>query len=124
VARRRLILVNVQMGWSGMFDTMMTRHPILALPLAVLFLTLMPISQRVTAQTQSVSEVWKVPLRQQLLDERNCELKSFLFIRSFRLAGDKVLEGRVACYDGREFDFTRPRPHAKFKLRLCLPTAC
>ena len=44
--------------------------------------------------------------------------------RTFELAGDTVIEGRVRCLDGREFDFTRPKPHLKFELRLCQPAVC
>ena len=82
------------------------------------------IAHNATAQSQSAEEVWKVALSQQLRDERKCELKDFLTVRRFKFAGDDVLEGRISCFDGREFDFTRPQPHAKFKLRLCMPTAC
>lgn len=95
-----------------------------ALVLAAGLATMMPAVDPVRAQDDAKRELWKVTLRQQLRDERKCELKAFLAVRQFKLAGDDVLEGRISCYDGREFDFTRPQPHSKFTIRLCLPTAC
>jgi hypothetical protein len=68
--------------------------------------------------------VWEITLQQQLLGERRCQLASVLYTRDFKEAGHRVLEGRVRCHDGREFDFTRPQPHAPFSIRLCQPAAC
>ena len=31
---------------------------------------------------------------------------------------------RWRCADGREFDFSRPRPHQKFEIHLCQPAVC
>jgi|GEM_PF-4727371 len=68
--------------------------------------------------------LWQLALQQQLRSERDCELLSILHVRQYELAGSHVLEGRVACVDRREFDFSRPQLHSKFKIQLCLPTAC
>jgi len=117
-----LTLIKVPAHRNGTL-AVMTKNSI-AVALAAGLTALMPAVDRARAQTDAKREVWKVTLGQQLRDERKCELKAFLAVRRFRLAGDDVLEGRISCYDGREFDFTRPQPHSKFTIRLCLPTAC
>jgi hypothetical protein len=69
-------------------------------------------------------ESWLPVLRQVLAADRKCDLASVLWAREVPVGGAVALEGRVRCYDGREFDFSRPRPHMKFEVRLCLPTVC
>lgn len=76
------------------------------------------------AVAETESPVWRITLGQQLLGERRCKLDKILYVRRRGVSGEAVLEGRARCGDGREFDFTRPYQHGKFKLRLCLPTVC
>lgn len=67
---------------------------------------------------------WLAVLRLQLRDNNHCQIDKVLFSRQIPLGADVGLEGRVACVDGREYDFSRQRPHEKFDIRLCQPTVC
>ncbi|PPD27247.1 MAG: hypothetical protein CTY20_13100 [Hyphomicrobium sp.] len=67
---------------------------------------------------------WTPILRQSLVSEKNCALTEILYFRELKLGDDLALEGRVRCVDGREFEFTRPRPHVKFSFALCQPAVC
>lgn len=67
---------------------------------------------------------WQLILAQQLQGERQCKLDHIVAVRQFELAGDAVVEGRVRCADGREFDFSRAKMHLKFEIRLCQPAIC
>ncbi len=67
---------------------------------------------------------WQTVLQQMLVSEKKCQFRELLWVREVPLAGYTGLEGRVRCVDGREFDFTRPRPHMKFEIQLCQPTVC
>ena len=69
-------------------------------------------------------EGWLPVLKQVLAAERKCDLGELLWARDVPVGGSVALEGRVRCLDGREFDFSRPRPHMRFEVRLCLPTVC
>lgn len=67
---------------------------------------------------------WTPILRQSLATEKNCSLTEILYFRELKLGDDLALEGRLRCVDGREFEFTRPRPHVKFSFALCQPAVC
>lgn len=67
---------------------------------------------------------WQSVLALQLKDEYRCDLEKVLFDRDVEAGGQVAKEGRARCIDGREFDFSRPSAHEKFKIRLCLPTVC
>jgi len=69
-------------------------------------------------------DAWQTVLRQVLASEKKCQMSEILWVREVPLAGYTGLEGRARCHDGREFDFTRPRPHMKFQVQLCQPTVC
>jgi hypothetical protein len=68
--------------------------------------------------------VTRALLTQQLKQERGCQLDRFISWRAFGLAGHAILEGRIACVDGRQFDVTRSAQHRRFEIRLCLPAYC
>jgi len=67
---------------------------------------------------------WMPLLRQVLAAEKRCDLEHVVWVRELPVADTVALDGRVRCYDGREFDFSRPRPHLKFEVRLCQPAVC
>ncbi|MGE8943519.1 hypothetical protein ACO2I3_16555 [Leptospira interrogans] len=77
-----------------------------------------------TAQVAAEKEVWQTVLRQVLASEKKCELREIQWVREVPVGGHIGLEGRIRCIDGREFDFTRARPHMKFEVQLCQPTVC
>lgn len=71
----------------------------------------------------AAEESW-MPVLRQVLAEKKCDLGHILWTREVPVGPSTALEGRVRCLDGREFDFTRPRPHLKFDVRLCQPAVC
>jgi hypothetical protein len=77
-----------------------------------------------TAQQADEKEAWQTVLKQVLASEKKCELREIQWVREVPVGGHVGLEGRIRCIDGREFDFTRPRPHMKFEVLLCQPTVC
>jgi hypothetical protein len=67
---------------------------------------------------------WRLLLAQQLRAEKTCDLLEVLLFDEFLKDGEKVLEGKISCVDGRKFDFVRRREHMKFELDLCQPAYC
>lgn len=69
-------------------------------------------------------EAWEAALRLQLETEKKCQLQAFVSVRELPVEGLGGLEGRIRCGDGREFDFSRQKPHQKFDIHLCQPAVC
>lgn len=69
-------------------------------------------------------ETWLVVLQQQLATGMSCTYAHIVWVNAFELAGSEVIDGRVRCRDGREFYFTRPKPHLAYELRECEPAVC
>lgn len=67
---------------------------------------------------------WRLVLESQLKSEKSCDLKEVLLFREIPLGDQVGLEGRVSCFDDREFDFSRNAPHQKFRIQLCQPSVC
>ncbi len=67
---------------------------------------------------------WRMLLQQQLKSGKSCDLNEVLTYNELDLGDHRALEGRVSCIDGREFTFSRPRPHQAFEFRICEPTVC
>ena len=67
---------------------------------------------------------WRLVLEQQLLSEKSCGLLEVLLFDEFKKEEETILEGKVACVDGRKFDFLRRRLHQKFEFNLCEPAVC
>lgn len=67
---------------------------------------------------------WSILLRQQLLNEKQCALQEILTVNEFKVGDEVMLDGRVSCVDGRQFDFARRHEHQKFEIRLCEPVVC
>jgi hypothetical protein len=40
------------------------------------------------------------------------------------LGDDVGQDGRISCFDGREFTFTRKGKQQPFKIEACTPTVC
>ena len=70
------------------------------------------------------TDTWLLVLQQQLDASVSCSYEHIVWVKSFELAGAVVIDGRVRCMDGREFYFTRPKPHLAFELRECEPAIC
>lgn len=69
-------------------------------------------------------ETWLTPLRLQVKTEQSCDLAAVVSQREFKVGDEVKIEGRLRCADGREYDFSRERPHLKFQVRLCQPSYC
>jgi hypothetical protein len=67
---------------------------------------------------------WRILLRQQLRAEKSCDLNEILIFHEIPLGDEIAIDGRTSCIDGREFDFSRKRPHQKFDIQLCQPSVC
>lgn len=67
---------------------------------------------------------WRLVLKNQLKSERACDLNEVLAYQEIPLGSDVGLDGRISCFDGREFNFTRKRKHQKFTIELCAPAVC
>lgn len=81
------------------------------------------IAQALVVPAAVAEESWLPGLRQ-VLAQKKCDMGHILWTREVPVGTSVALEGRVRCADGREFDFTRPRPHMKFDVRLCQPAVC
>lgn len=75
-------------------------------------------------QDEGAGEPWALSLTAQLAAEKRCDVQVTYFVRELPVEGGIVYSGRVRCIDGREFDFSQPKPHLKFDLKACEPAAC
>jgi hypothetical protein len=69
-------------------------------------------------------EPWERVLRDQLRRELGCRVIAIDHVRQLELAGVTVIDGHADCEDGRAYDFSRPKPHMRFELRVCQPAVC
>jgi hypothetical protein len=76
------------------------------------------------SQKEPSAEPWRLLLQQQLKASKACDLNEVINFNELDIGDHRALEGRISCIDGREFTFTRPRPHQKFEFNLCEPTVC
>jgi hypothetical protein len=67
---------------------------------------------------------WRVILREQLKSEKACDLNEVLAYQEIPLGNDVGVDGRISCFDGREFNFTRRGKHQKFSIEICAPAVC
>lgn len=67
---------------------------------------------------------WRIVLEKQLKSERACDLNEVLAYQEVPLGSDTGVDGRISCFDGRQFNFTRTRKHEKFTIELCAPAVC
>lgn len=67
---------------------------------------------------------WRVVLKDQVKADKNCDLAEVLTYSELKIGDDIAISGKLSCVDGREYDYSRPRPHQKFEFRLCEPSVC
>jgi hypothetical protein len=67
---------------------------------------------------------WRLVMKDQLKAEKNCDLADVLTYSELKIGDEIAISGRVSCIDGRQYDYSRPRPHQKFDFRLCEPSVC
>ena len=67
---------------------------------------------------------WRLVLARQLQADQGCTLNEVLTVQDVPLGDDVGQDGRISCFDGREFTFTRKGKQQPFKIEACTPTVC
>lgn len=67
---------------------------------------------------------WRLVLQQQLKAEQACSLNEILTFAEVPLGDDVGQDGRVSCFDGREFIFSRKGRNKPFRIEVCAPSVC
>lgn len=67
---------------------------------------------------------WRIVLKDQVKSEKNCDLADVLTYSELKIGDEIAISGKISCVDGRQYDYSRPRPHQKFEFRLCEPSVC
>jgi hypothetical protein len=67
---------------------------------------------------------WRLVLQRQLKADQGCSLNEVLTVQEVPLGDDVGQDGRISCFDGREFTFTRKGKQQPFKIEACTPTVC
>ena len=67
---------------------------------------------------------WRVVLKDQVKADKNCDLAEVLTYSELKIGDEVAISGKLSCIDGRQYDYSRPRPHQKFEFRLCEPSVC
>ncbi len=67
---------------------------------------------------------WRIVMKEQVKADKNCDLSDVLTYSELKIGDDIAISGKLACVDGRHYDYSRPRPHQKFEFRLCEPSVC
>lgn len=70
------------------------------------------------------AEHWRAVLKAQLKTEMTCDLNEVLAYQEIPLGDEKGVDGRISCFDGREFNFSRKTVTQKFRLELCAAAVC
>ena len=70
------------------------------------------------------TEHWRAVLKTQLKTEMTCDLNEILAYQEIPLGDDRGVDGRISCFDGREFNFTRKSATQKFTIELCAAAVC
>lgn len=67
---------------------------------------------------------WRLVLKDQLKVEKNCDLLDVLTYSELKIGDEIAISGKISCVDGRQYDYSRQRPHQKFEVQLCEPSVC
>ena len=67
---------------------------------------------------------WRLVLQRKLKADHGCSLNEVLTVQEVPLGDDVGQDGRISCFDGREFTFTRKGKQQPFKIEACTPTVC
>ncbi len=67
---------------------------------------------------------WRAVLKEQVKADKNCDLADVLTYSELKIGEEIAISGKISCIDGRQYDYSRPRPHQKFEFRLCEPSVC
>jgi hypothetical protein len=67
---------------------------------------------------------WRTVLKDQVKTSKNCDLAEVLTYSELKIGDEIAISGKISCIDGRQYDYSRPRPHQNFEFRLCEPSVC
>jgi hypothetical protein len=67
---------------------------------------------------------WRTVLKDQVKSAKNCDLAEVLTYSELKIGDEIAISGKISCIDGRQYDYSRPRPHQNFEFRLCEPSVC
>jgi hypothetical protein len=67
---------------------------------------------------------WRTVLKDQVKAAKNCDLADVLTYSELKIGEEIAISGKLSCVDGRQYDYSRQRPHQNFEFRLCEPSVC
>ncbi len=86
--------------------------------------TLAPALADSSQEQQPNESHWRIILKDQLKREKGCELNEVLAFNEMPLGAGIGVDGRVSCFDGRHFDFSRKGTARTFTIEICAPAVC
>jgi hypothetical protein len=103
----------------------MTRTSQVLLLLSLLALAPFPVMSEEKLDIQPPADArWRAILKDQVKTAKNCDLSEVLTYSELKIGDEIAISGKISCVDGREYDYSRPRPHQNFEFRLCEPSVC
>lgn len=103
----------------------MTRTPKFLVMLTVLSLASLPVRGEDQPDIQPPADArWRIVLKDQVKTAKNCDLSEVLTYSELKIGDEIAISGKISCVDGRQYDYSRPRPHQNFEFRLCEPSVC
>lgn len=103
----------------------MTRTSQVMLLLSLLALAPLPVMSEEKPDIQPPADArWRTVLKDQVKAAKNCDLAEVLTYSELKIGEEIAISGKISCVDGRQYDYTRPRPHQNFEFRLCEPSVC
>lgn len=67
---------------------------------------------------------WAPALEQQLQADEGCKVLYMINVKEYRLLDHDIVEARVHCTDGRNFDVIRRERQLPFEINACRPVLC
>ena len=103
----------------------MMRTPKFLVMLTILSLASLPVSSEDQPDIQPPADArWRAILKDQVKTAKNCDLSEVLTYSELKIGDETAISGKISCVDGRQYDYSRPRPHQNFEFRLCEPSVC
>jgi hypothetical protein len=103
----------------------MTRTTQVLLLLSLLAIAPPPVMSEEKPDIQPPADArWRTVLKDQVKAAKNCDLAEVLTYSELKIGDGIAISGKISCIDGRQYDYSRPRPHQNFEFRLCEPSVC
>lgn len=103
----------------------MTRTPRVLAMLTLVSLASLPVRGEEQPDIQPPADArWRIVLKDQVKTAKNCDLSEVLTYSELKIGDEIAISGKISCVDGRQYDYSRPRPHQNFEFRLCEPSVC